>query len=144
MAQEKQHLKSYRPDFALFVEGGFIAINQCDEQSAIRLLGAAYMLQPDHPAPLLGLGYLYLNMEQLDRAIGSLEECLKRDPNMELAKVLLGGALTLAKKDESRAKSLIEEVSRSSDPEARKMAQIWTQIGDKLRDQGAKKPQAAL
>lgn len=144
MAQEKQHLQQYRPDFALFVESGFVAINQCDEQSAIRLLGAAYMLQPEHPAPLLGLGYLYLNMEQLDRAIGSLEEALKRDPSMELAKVLLGGALTLAKKDDKRAQKLIEEVNESKDPEARKMAQIWTQIRDKLREKGAKKPQPAL
>jgi tetratricopeptide (TPR) repeat protein len=144
MAQEKHYLKQYKPDFALFVESGFVAINQCDEQSAIRLLGAAYMLNPEHPAPHLGLGYLYLNMEQLDRAIISLEESLKRDASMDLTKVLLGGALTLAKKDESRAQKLIEEVTNSQDPEARKMAQIWTQIRDRLREKNTRKPAAAL
>jgi predicted Zn-dependent protease len=144
MAQEKQHLKTYRPDFSLFVESGFIAINQCDEQSAIRLLGAAYMLQPDHPAPHLGLGYLYLNMEQLDRAIASLEESLKRDASLPLTKALLGGALILSKKDDSRAQKLLDEVSKSDDSEARKMAQLWTKIRDKLREKGSKQPQPAL
>jgi tetratricopeptide (TPR) repeat protein len=140
MAQEKEHLQKFRPDFANFVELGFIAIKQCDEQSAIRLLGAAYMLQPDHPAPHLGLGYLYLNMEQLDRAIVCLEESLKRDPNLSLAKALLGGALILSKKQEPRANKLLDEAAAGADdPDAKKMAELWMGIRDKLAEKAGQK-----
>jgi predicted Zn-dependent protease len=143
MAQEKQHLKDYRTDFASFVEAGFIAVKQCDEQSAIRLFGAAYTLQPAHPAPHLGLGYLYLNMEQLDRAIPLLEDSLKLDPSIALTKALLGGALILANKEQARASQLLEEVAREDDPDAKKMAQVWMQVRDKLAEKAGKKPQAA-
>jgi len=143
MPTQKEHLKIYDEDFPLFVEAGFVAIKQCDEQSAIRLFSAAYMLRPDHAAPHLGLGYLYLNLQQLDRAIACLERSLQRDPSLALTKALLGGAFVLSKREPDRANALLDEVSKESDPDARKMAEVWMKVRDKLAEKASQQAQPA-
>ena len=39
-------LQDYKKDFILFLEAGFIAINQADETSAINLFNAAKLFDP--------------------------------------------------------------------------------------------------
>ena len=53
-----EDLSKYDEDFFLFLEGGFVAINQADENSAVKLFKACGQLRPENPMIKVGMGYL--------------------------------------------------------------------------------------
>jgi hypothetical protein len=46
-------LQKFKDHFILMAEAGFIAINQSDEDAAIKLFAAAQLLDPNNPLPRL-------------------------------------------------------------------------------------------
>ena len=50
------HWKDYKEDWILFLEAGFIAVNQADEDAATKLFKAAEMLNPENTMPKVGHG----------------------------------------------------------------------------------------
>ena len=59
-----EDLKKYEEDFFLFLEAGFIAINQADEDSAVKLFKTCELLQPENPLIKIGFGYLHLHFSE--------------------------------------------------------------------------------
>ena len=55
------NLKKYKEDWLLFTEAGFIAVNQADEDAAIKLFRAGETLNPENTLPQVGIGYLHLH-----------------------------------------------------------------------------------
>jgi hypothetical protein len=101
----KDHEK-FTDEFANFIEGGFIAIKQGDEDAANKLFLAAHTLKPEHTAPLLGLGHVHLNKMELGKASAKFEEVLKKEPQNAVARILLGFCFLLPKLGIKRKKTI--------------------------------------
>lgn len=117
------NLNEFDEDFFLFLEGGFIAINQADEDSAVKLFKTCELLRPENPLIKLGFGYLHLHKLELNQACDYFEEVLRLDPKNETANALLGVALSLTPDKVSKGEQILEKTAReSSDAQVKKVA----------------------
>ena len=118
-----EDLKKYEEDFFLFLEAGFIAINQADEDSAVKLFKTCELLQPENPLIKIGFGYLHLHKLELKQASEYFEEVLRVDPSNEMASTFLGVALSLTPDKVSKGEQMLEKSARdSSDSQVKKVA----------------------
>jgi Flp pilus assembly protein TadD len=126
-------LQKYKHDYILLAEAGFIAINQADEDAAIKLFKAAQLLDPDNILPRIGIGYLHLCKLELKQAAKAFEEILEIDPNNEMAKTFLGLSLSLNPKDIARGeKVLAESAKHAHDPMIKDLAHNALAFVDKF------------
>jgi predicted Zn-dependent protease len=136
---EDSLLQEFKPDFALFIEAGFIAVKQLDEIAARRLFKTAELLNPDNPASQLGLGYIALNKLQVSEAAKTFEAIVKKDPEHHLAKALLGICFLLTKgKLKKGEKLILEAKSKTSDPTIKNLADVcmeWAEKDLKVKSQ---------
>jgi len=118
-----EDLKKYDEDFFLFLEAGYIAINQADEDSAIKLLKTCELLRPDNLLIKIGFGYMHLHKLELKQACNCFEEVLRSDPNHEMAKTFLGIALSLTPDKVAKGEQILEKSAQeSSDADVKKLA----------------------
>lgn len=116
-------LDKYTSDYIVFVEAGFIAINQADEDAAIKLFKAAETLDPKNVLPKIGMGYLHLCKLELKQAAKIFEEILALDPENEMAKTFLGLSLSLNPKEMERGeKVLVDSAKSAHDPGIKDLA----------------------
>ena len=108
--------KAYKPDWILFAEAGFIAVNQADEDAALKLFRAASLLEPTNILPKIGFGYLHLHKLELKEAIRCFEEVLDQDPANEMAKTFLGLSLGLMPNMAEKGEKFLDQVAGSKDP----------------------------
>lgn len=122
---EENVLDFFTEDFSLFIEAGFVAIKQLDEIASRRLFKAAEILNPNNPAPQLGLGYIALNKLRVSEAVSIFESIMKKDPEHHLAKALLGVAYLLTQDKKKKGEQLILEASeKSDDPTIKNLAEV--------------------
>lgn len=115
--------QKYKDAYILFVEAGFIAINQADEDAATKLFRAAELLRPDNSLPQIGKGYLHLCKLELKQATKFFTDVLHKEPNNEMAKAFLGLSLSLSPTDVAKGeKYLEEEATKGHDPMIKKLA----------------------
>ena len=115
-------LEKYQKDYAFMVEAGFIAINQMDEVSALKLFKAAETLQPKNQLSQIGYGMIYLHKMETEKAIACFQKALKNDPTNEMAKTFMGLAYSLSSKQREKSNELLKETSASEDPLIKKLA----------------------
>ncbi len=116
-------LKKYKDDFFLFLEAGFIAVNQADEDSAIKLFRASELLEPKNTMAKIGMGYLHLHKLEVKQACEAFQEVLDKDPTNEMARALLGISKTFSPDKVAEGEQLLNEiVTKSSDPAVKKVA----------------------
>ena len=109
------NMETLKDDFILFLEAGFIAVNQADEDSAVKLFKSAELINPQSTLPKVGRGYLHLHKLELRQACEFFEEVLKEEPQNEMAKTFLGLCLTLSPNAVVEGEKILEETSHSSD-----------------------------
>src|SRR5271168_1254116 len=102
-------LEKYKEHFILMAEAGFVAINQGDEDAAIKLFKASQLLAPENALPKIGKGYLHLCKLELKQAAKVFEEILADDPHNDMAKAFLGLSLSLNPKEIARGEKVLEE-----------------------------------
>lgn len=107
-------LQKYKQDYILFVESGFIAVNQGDEDAAIKLFKAAATLDPANMLPNVGMGYMHLCKLELKQACKIFEEVLSQDSSNEMAKAFLGIALSLTPNEVAKGEKVLEEIATNS------------------------------
>lgn len=107
-------LEPYREDFTTLIEAGFIAVNQSDEDSALKLFKAAEMLQPGHFMPQLGKGYLHLCKLELKQACKVFSDVLEKEPDNEVAKAFLGLCLSLNPKEVDKGTEILKATDSST------------------------------
>lgn len=108
------NLEHYKKDFILFVEAGFIAVNQGDEDSALKMFRAAQLLEPANTLPLVGKGYIHLCKLELRMAIEDFEAVLKKEPHNEMAKTFLGLSMALNPQEVAKGEKVLEECATKS------------------------------
>lgn len=109
-------LKTYKEDFILLAEAGFIAVNQADEDAALKLFRAAELLNPDNVLPKVGFGYLHLHKLELKQAVKIFEEVLHKDPQNDMAKAFLGLSMSLMPNAIDKGEKILEQTLKSKDP----------------------------
>ena len=125
-------LQSFKEDFSLMIEAGFIAVKQLDETSATRIFQAAQALSPDSTAPQLGLGYIALNKLELREATKIFEEILSVEPENYLAQTFLGITFLLIKPKRKKGEKMIREaMEKTSDPTIKSLGEISLEWADK-------------
>lgn len=122
---EENVLDFFVEDFPLFIEAGFIAVKQLDEIASKRLFKAAEALNPNNPAPQLGMGYISLNKLRVSEAVTTFEAILKKDPEHHLARALLGIAFLLTQDKKKKGEQLIIEArEKTDDPTIKNLAEV--------------------
>lgn len=115
-------IKKHKEDFILLAEAGFIAVNQADEDAAVKLFKAAELLDPTNSLPKLGFGYLHLHKLELKEAIKRFEEVLAADENNEMAKAFVGLCYSLMPNEVNKGEKILSGSLKSKDPLIKKMA----------------------
>ena len=124
--------KAYKDDWILFLEAGFIAVNQTDEDASIKLFKAAELLNPKSALPKVGFGYLHLHKLDLKNACKMFEEALELEPHNDMAKALLGIAMSLGPATMGKGEKILEQVHKSKDPEIKKLSDTALTFVDKF------------
>ena len=116
-------LQKFKQDYILLVEAGFIAVNQTDEDSAVKLFKAAALLDPSNLLPKIGMGYIHLVKLELKQAVKVFEEVLAIDPQNDTAKTFLGISLSLNPAEGAKGEKVLEESAKNSkDPMVKNLA----------------------
>lgn len=112
-------------DFPLLIEAGFVAVNQNDEASALRLFHAAQVLEPMSTAPKIGFGFIALNKLELEEAEKHFQGVLKSDSEHHLAQAFLGITLAFNEKTRSKGRELLEDaMEKSDDPHVKNLGEV--------------------
>jgi hypothetical protein len=129
--------KDYKTDWILFLEAGFIAVNQADEDAAVKLFKAAEMLNPESPMPKIGFGYLYLHKLELKQACKMFEEVLEKEPNNEMAKTFLGISMTFNPSMLAKGEKILEQqAQKARDPLIKRLSETAIDFADKFIKKG--------
>lgn len=116
-------LQQFKNHFILMVEAGFVAVNQADEDAAVKLFKAAELLDPQNLLPKVGKGYIHLCKLELKQAAKVFEEILQQDPTSEMAKTFLGLSLSLNPAEVVKGEKVLEESAKSAkDPAVKNLA----------------------
>lgn len=136
ISEFQQKFSQFYEDFALFVEGAFIAVKQYNEKGARQIFQAAQALNPESSAPKIGFGYIALNKMEIKEATSIFEEVLKKEPDNALAQTFLGIALIMGKEqaDVSRGEKLVRNaLEKTKDPTVQNLASIILEWKDKAK-----------
>lgn len=130
----KSHMQqSYKDDFVLLLESGFIAAGQTDEDAAKKLFHAAELLSPQNLLPKVGFGYIHLLKLELKQACKLFEEVLKAEPDNHMAKALLGLSTSFTVRDADKGEKLLEEALKDTkDPAVKSMASTGIEFVEKF------------
>ena len=116
-------LQQFKDHFILMVEAGFIAVNQADEDAAVKLFKASELLDPQNSLPKIGRGYIHLCKLELKQAAKAFEDILAKDPTSEMAKTFLGLSLSLNPAEVVKGEKVLEESAKNSkDPMVKDLA----------------------
>lgn len=119
----KDTLAKYEQDFFLLLEAGFIAVNDADEDSALKLFKASELLRPKDPFPKIGFGYMHMCKLELKHATNMFNQVLEMQPNNEMAKTFLGICISLTPNSVAKGESMLEEARKKShDPDIKSLA----------------------
>lgn len=105
--------EKYKDHFILFIEAGFIAVNQMDETSALRLFHAAKLINPHASINDLAMGYYHLCRLEITKCLEHLDRLLKHEPNNEIAKSFKAMALALSTDRVKEGHKILEELKQS-------------------------------
>lgn len=115
--------KPYQDDWLLFTEAGFIAVNQADEDAAVKLFKAGSLLNPENMLPKIGVGYLHLHKLELKQAVKAFEEVLQKEPSNEMARAFLGICLSLIPGEVDHGEKVLKQAHGSHDPMIKNLAE---------------------
>ena len=107
----------YKDHYVTMIEAGFIAVNQSDEDSAVKLFKAAELLNPGNFLCQLGIGYLHLCKLELKQASKIFSDVLEKEPENDIAKAFLGISLSLNPAEVDKGSAILKETdSKTKDP----------------------------
>lgn len=131
-ANMEENLQSFKEDFSMLIEAGFVAVKQLDEISASRIFQAAQRLSPASTAPQIGLGYIALNKLEVNEAVKIFESVLKQEGDNYLAQTFLGICFLLNAPKRKKGEQLIREaMQKTADPTIKNLGTISLEWAEK-------------
>lgn len=125
-------METFKEDFSLIIEAGFVAVKQLDETSAARLFHAAQALSPNSTAPRIGLGYIALNKLEIKEATKIFEEVMSKEPENYLAQTFLGICFLLSKPKRKKGEKLIlEAMEKTDNPSIKSLGEVSLEWANK-------------
>lgn len=124
-------LSKHKNHFLLLVEAGFIAVNQSDEDSAVKLFEAAHLINKESPLPGLGMGYLHMCKLELKKAAEDFHKVLHKDPHNEMAKAMLGLTLSMTPDHWKEGEKVLHETAKSQNKEVKNLSHTTLEFVDK-------------
>lgn len=116
-------------DIAMLAEMGFIAINQLDEVSAMRLFTAVKMLDHEQTIGILGTAIVLLHKMDLERAMILFNNILEREPEHYLAQTYIAVCQILGKKHMQEGVKAMERIQKATeDPTILQLCDLWLGI----------------
>jgi tetratricopeptide (TPR) repeat protein len=125
-------LSKHKDQFLLFVEAGFIAVNQSDEDSALKLFHAARLLNKESALPSIGIGYLHLCKLELKKAIEDFQKVLHADPKNDMAKAMLGISMSLTKDGWKEGEKVLKETAHSNNKDIQSLSNASIDLVEKF------------
>ncbi len=110
-------IEDFRKHLVLILEAGFIAVNQQDEDSALKLFKAAALLNPESTLPKVGIGYLHLHKLELKQACKAFEDVLEKEPYNDMAKAFLGLSMTMTTDKVAEGEKILTDTQLSTSDE---------------------------
>ncbi|MCH9621319.1 MAG: hypothetical protein S4CHLAM20_07380 [Chlamydiia bacterium] len=101
-------------DFLLFLEGGFVAVNNADEDSALKLFMAAQTLRPNNSFPKIGYGYMHMCKLELKAAEEAFNGVLKDEPTNEMAHSFLGICKSMMPGKTSEGEQMLDDIAKKT------------------------------
>lgn len=100
-----------------------MAVNNADEDSAIKLFKASQILKPDNSLPQIGFGYMHMCKLELKQAALIFEEVSQKEPDNEMAKAFHGICMSMTPNEVAKGEKVLTTSAKASDdPEIRKLA----------------------
>jgi len=132
-----EDLKEYDELFFPFLEAGFVAINQADEDAAIKLFNGCRLLNGENSLIEIGIGYLHLHKLELKKSIECFENVLTKEPDNDMARTFLGIAQALTPDQVTKGeKVLMDAAKNAKDDEVKKVADTTLDFVDQFVKQG--------
>ncbi|MBS0607193.1 MAG: SctF chaperone SctG [Parachlamydiales bacterium] len=126
-------LQKFKDHFILMVEAGFIAVNQADEDAALKLFKASELLDPQNVLPQMGRGYIHLCKLELKQAVKVFEDILAKDPSSEMARTFLGLSMSLNPAEVIKGEKVLEEsAANAKDPMVKDLASSALEFVEKF------------
>lgn len=117
------NLQKFKDHFFLLCEAGFVAVNQADEDAAVKLFRAAELLNKKSTLPKIGLGYMHMMKLELKQACKMFDDVLAIEPHNDQAKTFLGICYALTTTEVSKGEKILEQsAQKSEDPMIKKLA----------------------
>lgn len=121
----KDIFKELDEDFFVLLEAGFLAVNNQDEDSALKLFDACSILRPDNNFPKVGYGYIHLCKLELREAVAKFKEVSDKEPSNEMTKTLLGLAQSLIPTETAEGEKVLEDtLKKTYDPDIKNLADM--------------------
>ncbi len=125
-------LSKHKDQFLLLVEAGFIAVNQSDEDSAVKLFQAAHLINKESPLPTLGMGYLHMCKLELKKAVEDFNRVLHKDPKNEMAKAMLGLTLSMTPDHWKEGEKVLHETAKSGNKDVKNLSNTTLDFVEKF------------
>ncbi len=133
-----QQFTPSQQDFILLSEAGFIAINQGDEDAAVKLFHAAELMNPKNTLPRIGMGYLHFLKLELKQAGEIFQKILATEPENEMANALYGLSMALNPQDMVKGEKLLQDTAKNAkDPTVKNMALTAVEFVEKFVKRGS-------
>jgi tetratricopeptide (TPR) repeat protein len=116
-------INDIKKDALLFLEAGFIALNQAEYKAAEDLFNTAEVLDADRDLCDIGRGYLALHKMKIHKAREWFEKVHKRSPDNQMAATFLAWANIMDEKYHSEGEAACEKILKEAkDPGIKKFA----------------------
>ena len=109
-----QAVKNCDKDYFLLLEAGFVAVNQTDEDSAMKLFMAAQALRPKNVFPEIGYGYMHMCKLELKQAEEMFTKVLEKESTNEMAHSFLGICKSMIPGKTTEGEKILEKVDKST------------------------------
>lgn len=116
-------IQKFKEHFILLCEAGFIAVNQTDEDAAVKLFKASELLNPKSTLPKIGMGYMHMMKLELKQACKLFNDVLAEEPDNEMAKTFLGISYALTATEVTKGEQILEDsAQKTDDPMIKRLA----------------------
>lgn len=128
-------------DYFLFLEAGFVAVNNTDEDSALKLFMAAQTLRPDNHFYKIGFGYMHMCKLELKQAEDMFASVLTKDPKNEMAQSFLAICRSMMPGKAAEGEKMLTQVAKeSSDADIKELVNRSRDFIDNFVKKGTSSP----